>query len=338
LPVSLRYERYAGCEYRFVPPIVPRSRLSTAPVTQFLIPVWNDLLSLVLCLPSVLEVADHVVFYDDGSDDGSTDYIESAIRAHPHLDIRLVHGGRQRGWTEARQVLFEHADPELIRVWADADDLIVPGLWPGFLDELSGAGILWPTFYEVWGDHRHTTHWGLRGDACHLALWPGDTRLSGWDRDAYGHTVPLLAGVSPVRAARQCAFHMNGFKTDERLAFKGRLLRAFNRCSPDSRALPDPGDLQREAMRVLFANHEHQPAPMPEELSTYLESVIPEQLRFTVSGTHRLGNEDVKEELARLRRLGFPAPVRESEHASDEAQHNRSFGASSESRYAVPTE
>src|SRR5262249_7461485 len=162
-------------------------RAETAPITQFLIPVWNDLLSLVLCLPSVLEVADHVLLFDDGSDDGSADYVENLIQSRPDIDIRLIRGDRQEGAIRASPVLFGSADPSLLRVWADADDLVIPTRWPGFLDGLRRAGILHFAFHEVWGDHRHTTHWGLRGDLCHLAQWPGDRSLTGWTKDRAGY-------------------------------------------------------------------------------------------------------------------------------------------------------
>ena len=58
-------------------------------------------------------------------------------------------------------------------------------------------------------------------------------------------------------------------------------------------------------MSALFADPERTVVPMPQVLVEYLESQIPEQLRFTVAGNERFGDEHVVAELDRLRRSGF---------------------------------
>lgn len=276
---------------------------------QFLIPVWNDLLSLVLCLPSVLSVADEVVFYDDASTDGSAEYIRAVAATVGRPQITCLSGGRQQGWTDARTALMAHADASMLRVWADADDLVVPSLWESFTGRLAHEGCLGLGFYEVWGDHRHTTRYGLRGDVCHLALWPGDTRLTGWDRNSHGHTVPLTS-EPPTRWGPMCAFHLNGYKTDERLAVKGERLREFNRARGQLAAprLPESHHLHPTAMRVLFTSREHQPAVMPHHWSGYLEDRIPPRLRYRVRLSDREGDEDVTAYLRVLRDQDF-APL-----------------------------
>jgi hypothetical protein len=274
------------------------------PSTQFLIPVWNDLLSLVLCLPTVLEIADEIVVYDDGSTDGSTEYIDAVARTHPQVTV--VRSDRQVGWTRARQALFPYADPSKLRVWADADDIFMPELWPRFVNGLRDVGVSWLGFYEVWGDHRHSTQFGYRGDFCHLAVWPGEMSHRGWGNSDSGWDTPLV-DHDPV-TGHLCCLHMNGYKTDARLSVRGVPLFLVNR-SPDSEDSPvppsDPVEAHRLAMRALFDDYERSPAPMPDEHIRFLESRIPEALRFRVVGEDRQGNEDVEAELARLRRVGF---------------------------------
>ncbi|MFE2733272.1 glycosyltransferase family 2 protein [Streptomyces sp. NPDC059349] len=271
--------------------------------TQFLIPVWNDLLSLVICLPSVLAIADHVVLCDDGSTDGSFEYIESLAREGSHeAEITLVRAPEHQGWTQARRVLTEHQDPNALRVWADADDLFVPELWPRFVQELREAGCLPVGFHEVWGDSAHTTHWGLRGDPCHIALWPGDTRLTEWSK-VTGFTTPVYREGKPEKVGPMCAFHMNGYKTDGRLAYKGIRLERFNH-SGELDVLAD-SEVQDEAERVLFENFRHRPVAMPKVFTRYLNSRIPEPLKFSVVGRSRSGNQKVERTLRRFRDSGF---------------------------------
>jgi hypothetical protein len=285
-------------------PRSPTARTDGLPRTQFLIPVWNDLLSVVLCLRTVLELADEVVLYDDGSTDGSTEYLEAVAKANSH--VTLIRSDRQEGWTRARSTLFAYADPTQLRVWADADDLFVPALWPEFVENLNHCGVLCMGFYEVWGDHRHTTQFGLRGDYCHFALWPAERSHLGWSANQHGFDVPVLD--RPAVLGPRCCFHLNGHKTDARLSVRGAKLLEVNR-SPESAEKPTPpsflGDVHRAAMSALFADPERTVVPMPQVLVEYLESQIPEQLRFTVAGNERFGNEHVVAELDRLRRSGF---------------------------------
>ncbi|MFJ4745716.1 glycosyltransferase family 2 protein [Streptomyces sp. NPDC088775] len=280
--------------------------------TQFLIPVWNDLLSLVLCLPSILQVADFVVICDDGSNDGTSEYIEAVIAAKPRAKIRHLRSPRQMGWTLTRQVLDEYSDPSCLRVWADADDMIVPELWSNFLDGLSEDGCLPIGFYEVWGDLNHSTHWGLRGDPCHIALWPGNTSLKAWDREM-GFTMPVYEGSGPSKVGPMCAFHMNGYKVDERLAFKGRRLQNFNRPGQGEKVgkleCVDSNRVHAEAMKVLFDNYSHRPAPMPTVLTEYLSTYIPSELRFMMTAEDRLHNNQVVGALAQARRNDFRSLV-----------------------------
>ncbi|MFJ4742806.1 glycosyltransferase family 2 protein [Streptomyces sp. NPDC088775] len=278
---------------------------------QFLIPVWNDLLSLIACLPSVLHVADSIVIFDDGSSDGSSEYIEAVIAAKPRARIDHFRSPKQVGWTITRQALAEHADPSCIRVWADADDMIIPELWPRFVDQLSEDGCLPLGFYEVWGDISHSTHWGFRGDPCHIALWPGDLRLRAWDRNYYGNTEPAYEGSGPSRVGPMCGFHMNGYKVDERLAFKGPRLREFNRPGQGARKIEgfDSSHVHDEAMKVLFDNQSHRPVPMPAPLTEYLLTRIPSELRFTMTTGDRLHNQRVVEFLAQARRDEFRSLV-----------------------------
>ena len=288
------------------------------PAAQFLIPVWNDLLSLVLCLPTVLEIANQVVLYDDGSTDGSAEYVEAMARQATDTEVIVLRSAQQRGWTRARQVLAGYADPGMLRAWADADHLFIPKAWPRFVAELDRVGALYLGEYEVWGDHRHTTHIGFHGDICHLALRPGDARLCGWTVVASGSASPVLAGQAPPWVGPLVCFHMNCYKTDERLAIKGEPLRQFNlrHGGPGDPGSPaaagqEPGDVHAAAMRTLFANW-HRPVGMPAQLADYLEQRIPEELRFTMTASDRAGNEAVTAELERMRQRGFapPGPTR----------------------------
>ena len=283
------------------PAVADRSR------TQFLIPVWNDLLSLILCLPTVLEVAEHVVIYDDGSDDGSSEFVEELRATSAGAGIVHISGRRQQGWTQSRKVLAERSDPAMTRVWADSDDLIISELWPRFTDRLNAAGCLPLGLYEVWGDLSHTTHWAGRGDPCHVAFAPGDNRLERWDRKD-GCTIPVYREPGePTAVGPLCAFHLNGFKVDERLAYKGRRLQRFN--TPEHSGELErlaPEEARAAADRILFRNRFHRPAPMPSALRAYLESKVPEELRFVVTDGGREGSDEVAAALRELRDGGFP--------------------------------
>ncbi|MBS2552407.1 glycosyltransferase [Catenulispora sp. NL8] len=279
----------------------------TPPPVQALIPTWNDLLSLIVCLPSVATTVDQIIICDDGSDDGSHEFIEFVKTCGFRADIVLLHTSGRRGGTETRELLRTHERPDMARLWLDADDLLIPECWPRFAAELAGAGCLALGFHEVWGDHGHTTHWGFRADPCHIALAPEDRRLVKWaKREGKGFLVPVYdqgpSGVGPL-----AAFHLNGFKVDQRLAHKGAPMRRHNDHpdAPQNLSANTDGDIHQAAMRVLFENREHVAAPMPTELSAYLEGWIPRDLRFTMTDGNRHGDPDVCGTLERLRDAMF---------------------------------
>lgn len=281
------------------------------PRTRFLIPVWNDLLSLVLCLPTVLQVADEVVLVDDASTDGSADYLRHLAAADTAAEITVLTNRTQQGWVRTRHLLMEHADPRCLRVWADADTLVLPERWPDLLAALPRAGALMMGHYEVWGDHRHTTHWGMRYDICHLAQWPGDDRVTGWYTAADGNSWPRHPPGRPDPGdGPLCTLHLNGYKTDERLAYKGRRLLEFNQHHQDGGGLerprpPEPGQAHVEAMHVLFNSTGHRQATLPHDLRDHLEQTIPPELHYIVTGKDRHGDSSVTRHLAHLRATAF---------------------------------
>lgn len=273
-----------------------------APPVQFLIPAWNDLLSLVLCLPPILRIADQVVIHDDGSTDGSSEYLDNMSRSLPPGKLKVLRNDQHRGWSVAREMLLPFADPGMVRVWADADDLFVEECWPRLIHELQLYRRLRFRFYEVWGDHRHTTMAGLYSDACHIAVWPGTTGPSDWRRDWYGHSVPIYDDGNLPYEGPFVGFHMSGYKPDSRLAAKGGPLRTFNR-NRDARSEPAalaPSAVHAVAMSTLFGSELRFPAPMPLALTEYLENHIPPALRYTLTPDDRIGDERVSAELARL--------------------------------------
>ncbi len=112
------------------------SAITAAPVTKLsiLIPVYNEAMTLERLLRRVLEVelpcARELVIVDDGSTDGSREFLEAFAREHG--EVRLVLHSRNQGKGSAIRTAIKHMSGD----WAiiqDADLEYDPGEYPKLL-------------------------------------------------------------------------------------------------------------------------------------------------------------------------------------------------------------
>ena len=108
------------------------------------------------------------------------------------------------GMDEGKSDLFAYADPTQLRVWADADDLFVPALWPEFVENLNHRGLLWMGFYEVWGDHRHTTQFGFYAVTTAISRF-GQERGAILDGAQIRMVLTFHSSIAPRRSAHGAA-------------------------------------------------------------------------------------------------------------------------------------
>jgi len=104
-----------------MPPVSERLRVSVY-VTSY-----NQLAYLRQAVASVLgqtRPADEILVVDDGSTDGSVDWLREQERAHPGL-LRVLHDGTNRGVGAVRRMAVEACTGDLI-TYVDGDDTFLP--------------------------------------------------------------------------------------------------------------------------------------------------------------------------------------------------------------------
>ena len=182
------------------------------PLVSVIIPTRDALQYLPAAIASVgTDLRVEILVVDDGSTDGSLDYLAGLAKADPR--VRILHGGG-RGPAPARNRAIATARGRYC-AFLDADDVWMPGK----LDVQLAFHEANPDIGFSFTDYRHVTMEGEDRGGC-FAFWPQFQTRHGDKTEPFRLDRPLstlygenVVGTSTVMARTDVLLHAGGYST-----------------------------------------------------------------------------------------------------------------------------